>query len=138
MLPRKSPLRDFDGSNVYWEGKLFVAGVPRDGTLVFRPREAGTTLPDGSLKMKFGWYRGPGLQGKLMVTGRRLHAPGPPLSADIPHGYGDSGFQATALVFPTEGCWEVIGRVDKTSVIFVVRVVRLTNAKPCVLRSPAL
>jgi hypothetical protein len=39
---------------------------------------------------------------KLTVLGKRLDASAPPLRADIPEGYGDTGFQATALIFPTE------------------------------------
>jgi len=75
--------------------------------------------------MKFGWTRGEGLRGKLKIRGRRLDAPAPPLRADIPNGYGDTGFQATALIFPTEGCWEVTGEVADTRVTFVTRVVRV-------------
>ena len=65
--------------------------------------------------MKFPWWRGAGLRGKLTIHGRRRDAAAPPLLADIPNGYGDPGFQATALVFPTEGCWEVTGQVADTS-----------------------
>ena len=36
-----------------------------------------------------------------------------------------TGFQATALIFPTEGCWEVTGEVADTRVKFVTRVVRV-------------
>jgi hypothetical protein len=42
-----------------------------------------------------------------------------------PDGYGDTGFQATALIFPTEGCREVAGEVADTRVRFVTRVVRV-------------
>ena len=119
-LPRKSPLRDFPGSNVYWEGKLFVAGLTPDGTMKF-----SWVSPDGSLPQKLGWYRAQGLRGRLTITGKRIDAPAQPLRADIPDGYGDSGFQATELIFPTEGCWEVTGKVDTTSLSFVIRVIKL-------------
>ncbi len=120
-LPRKSPLRDFGGSNVYWEGDLFVAGLPLDGTMAFRPDRVG---PDGSLPQKFGWYRGPGLRGKLVIAGKRLDAPAPPLRTDFSD-YGDTGFQPSTLIFPTEGCWEVTGKVNQTILTFVMRVVKL-------------
>lgn len=61
--------------------------------------------------MKFGWLRGAGLRGKLNIFGKRLDASAPPLRANIPDGYGDTGFQATALIFPTEGCSEVTGEL---------------------------
>jgi hypothetical protein len=75
--------------------------------------------------MKFGWTRGEGLRGKLKIHGRRIDASAPPLRANIPDGYGDTGFQATALIFPTEGCWEVTGEVGETRLTFVTRVVRV-------------
>jgi hypothetical protein len=33
------------------------------------------------------------------------------------------GFQATSLVFPTPGCWEVTGRIGDKSLAFVIAVV---------------
>jgi hypothetical protein len=46
------------------------------------------------------------------------------LRAHIPSGYSGS-FQATRLVFPTPGCWEVTGRVGEASLTFVVVVVKI-------------
>jgi len=63
------------------------------------------------------------------MHGKRLDAPAPPLRAIIPEGYGDTGFQATGLIFPTEGCWEVTGEVGDTRVTFVTRVVKLGERK---------
>jgi hypothetical protein len=123
-LPQESPLKDFRGSDVYWKGELFVAGLPPDGTLVFRPGGASAVSSRGSLRRKFGWYRGPGLRGRLYVTGRRLDAIAAPLRAQVPTGYGATGFQASALIFPSVGCWEIAGTVDHTSVTFVLRVTR--------------
>jgi hypothetical protein len=82
---------------------------------------------DGSLSMKFPWWRG--VRGKLTIEGKRLDATAPPLRANIPEGYGDTGFQSTALVFPTEGCWEVTGKVGKVSLTFVTRVVKVGSVK---------
>ena len=124
-VPRKSPLKDFPGSNVYWEGKLFVAGLTSDGTMGFSPNQV---LPDGSLPQKFGWYRAQGLRGTLTITGKRIDAQAPPLRTDFSD-YGQTGFQPSTLIFPTEGCWEVTGKVDTTSVTFVIRVIKLRAAK---------
>jgi hypothetical protein len=76
--------------------------------------------PDGSVAEKFPWWRA--VRGKLRIGGRRLDAPAPPLRALVPDGYGDRGFQASAIVFPTQGCWRVTGRVGRASLTFVVQV----------------
>jgi hypothetical protein len=90
--------------------------------VVFEPNGPGFVLEDGSLSMKFPWWRG--VRGQLQIVGRRLDADALPLRAGIPAGYGDIGFQATALVFSTEGCWEVTGRVGNETLTFVTRVIR--------------
>jgi hypothetical protein len=79
--------------------------------------------------MKFGWLKGAGLRGKLTIHGKRFDASAPPLRADIPEEYGDTGFQATGLIFPTEECWEVTGEVGETSLTFVTRVVQVGERK---------
>lgn len=101
-------------------------GLLEDGTVVFRPGGPGFVLPDRSLSMKFPWWRG--VRGKLTIQGRRLDAHAPPLRASIPAGYGEIGFQATALIFPTAGCWEVTGKVGEASLTFVTRVVNLRES----------
>jgi hypothetical protein len=88
------------------------------------PQGAGFILPDDSLEMKYPWLRAAGLTGKLAITGRRLDTVGPLLKADISSAYLDSGFQATGLIFPTEGCWEITGKVGDTTLTFVNRVIR--------------
>ncbi len=57
--------------------------------------------------------------GGLQLTGRRLDGPAPPARAHVSDGYGDGGFQASGVDFPTEGCWEVIGALPTTSLRFV-------------------
>jgi len=75
--------------------------------------------PALSIDAKFGWWRK--VRGRLEIEGR-VDAPAPPLRAHIPDGYGDRGFQATGLIFPTTGCWEVTGRVGNASLTFVTLV----------------
>ena len=98
-------------------------GLWPDGTVVFKPGGPGFVTRNGSLGMKFGWLRG--VSGQLRITGRRLDAVAPPLRAQVPDGYGDRGFQATYVIFPTPGCWEVTGRVGNSSVTFVTKVVKV-------------
>jgi hypothetical protein len=126
-IPRTTPdsLRSALGTqNAYWNANLYSASLWPDATVTIGPKGVGSILPDGSLEMKYPWFRAAGLTGKLTITGRRLDAAAPPLKARIPSGYSDTGFQATALIFPTEGCWEITGRVGDTTLTFVNRVIR--------------
>jgi hypothetical protein len=76
----------------------------------------------GEIGRKFMWWRT--IEGQLTVSGRRLDAPAPPLRAEVPAGYGSTGFQPIGLFFASEGCWEVVGRVAGSDLRFVVWVPR--------------
>jgi hypothetical protein len=82
-------------------------------------------LEDGSLGMKFPWWRG--VKGQLTVEGRRLDGPARPLRAQIPNGYGESGFQASLLVFSGPGCWEVTGRVKEHSLTLITELLKVDD-----------
>ena len=56
---------------------------------------------------KVAWWRK--VQGILVVEGKRLDAPAPPLQADVSGYYGLYGFQPSSITFPSTGCWEVTG-----------------------------
>jgi hypothetical protein len=98
-------------------GKLWVGGLEDDGVIEGGP---GVAEPDRSMGIKLGWWRE--VAGSLRISGRRLDAPAPPLRADVPAGYGDRGFQASGVYFPTEGCWAVTGSVGSTALTFVTLV----------------
>ena len=81
---------------------------------------------DGALGMKFGWTRG--IPGKLIVTGHRLDGPAGPLRLYAPCCYGDVGFQASHLIFPTAGCWEVMAQLgdrEDSKLTFITKVVKI-------------
>jgi hypothetical protein len=110
----------------YGNALLSVGGLRPDGTVVFKPGGAGFMTRDGALGMKFGWTRA--VRGTLHVSGRRLDAPAPPLAFEMNNGYGDIGFQASYLIFPTPGCWEVaaqVGEREDSTITFVTKVVKL-------------
>jgi hypothetical protein len=117
----RTPPGERPDPNHHGNGALWTVLWP-DGTVVISPVGAGSVLSDGSLEMKFPWWRA--VKGRLTINGRRLDASAPPLRAKIPEGYGDSGFQSSALIFPTPGCWEITGRVGTTTMTFVSRVVK--------------
>jgi hypothetical protein len=111
----------FGAGSSHGNGTLWVGGLWEGGVLA-----AGRDFieEDGSVGMKFGWWRH--ASGRLTITGRRLDGPAPPLRAHIPDGYGDRGFQATGLSFPTEGCWEVTGQLAGTTLTFVTLVKKVS------------
>lgn len=102
----------------YGNGELWVGGLWPHGVIAASP---GLVDRHGRVGMKFGWWRE--VPGRLRIIGRRLDAPAPRLLADVPPGYGATGFQPSGLIFPTEGCWEVTGTVGHTSLSFVTFVI---------------
>ena len=117
----RTPPGENPSESYYGNGALWTQLWP-NGTVVFKPGGPGFVLRDGSLQMKFPWWRG--VPGPLTINGRRLDAPAPPLRARIPSGYR-SAFQATSLIFSAAGCWEVTGRVGEASLTFIVVVVKI-------------
>lgn len=116
MPPGELPSANRHGNDALW------TSLWPEGKILVQPQQVET---DGSLGMKFPWWRGPGGQGRLVVEGRRLDAPAPPLQAHIPDGYGESGFQSTALYFPSDGCWEITGKAGNAILTFVTSVVKV-------------
>jgi hypothetical protein len=70
------------------------------------------------------WLVAGGHRQPTTQSGRRLDAPAPPARAPAPDGYGDTGFQASGVDFPTEGCWEVTGTLPTTRLTFVTFVIK--------------
>ncbi len=128
--PTTQPARgpsDLEDSLFGWEssfgvGELWVGGRWPDGVIAARPEFLDK---DGSVGMKFGWWRR--VAGDLTITGRRLDGPAPPVTASIPSGYGDRGFQPAGVTFPTEGCWEVTGKAGTSTLTFVTFVIKSTT-----------
>ncbi len=111
----------------YGNGALSTTLLP-GGTLAVPPDRVA---PDGSIGWKFGWTpTGIDVSPGLTVWGRRLDAASPPLRilgvnwgySYTPTGRGRGGW-ASAVSFPSEGCWKITGRVQDIALSFVVRVV---------------
>jgi len=102
----------------YGNAALWV-GVPTGGVLsAMRPY--GTPWPH-EWGTKFPWWRV--LAGKLTITARRLDGPSAGFHAEVPDGYGATGFVPSGLIWPAPGCWQVTGTVAGRSLTFVTRVV---------------
>jgi len=121
--PGKAPAeigdRLFGAALAFGNTGLWVGGLGPDGVIAADSRFVES---DESIGWKFGWWRI--VPGTLMITGRRLDAPAPPLRASVPDGYGPHGFQASGVYFSTEGCWEVSGTVGSSKLTFVTFVLR--------------
>jgi hypothetical protein len=113
-----SPRSFFGWGSSYGNGELGVGGLWPDGVIAAGPDFVDK---DGAIGMKFGWWRN--VPGDLEITGARLDGPAPPARGEVPSGYGQTGFQASGIVFPTEGCWEVSGHVGPATLTFVTFVV---------------
>jgi hypothetical protein len=125
---------DFNHGNE--AGTLFTIPWP-SGKVTFRPGGPGFIEPDGSLLMKWPWYR-QNIKGQVIVKGRRLDAPAPPIRASMgccrDQGtpvpgccYGNTGFIPSGLIFPTEGCWEVTARVGNDTLTFVTLAIKVAQ-----------
>ena len=108
----------------FGNSKLSVGpfGLWSDGTVVLRPGGAGFVTPEGWLGMKFGFQRS--MRERLTVEGRRLDGPAPALLAESGEATA-TGFQATALIFATPGCWEVTARAGTAILTFVTKVEKI-------------
>jgi len=122
------PVKDFGGTMTYdanyhgprhtfpgahGNGKLWTI-LPLDGKILLAPDA------NGAISDKFMWWRAG--RGALTIEGHRLDAPAPPAKPDIPGGYHDTGFQASGITFPSEGCWQITGQVGDSKLTFVVEV----------------
>jgi hypothetical protein len=120
---RTAPGGNTAGMN-HGNGKIWTAMWPHN-VVIATPDYID---PDGSVGMKWPWWRG--VKGKLTITGRRLDEKAPPLTADVPGGYGRSGFQPSGISFPTEGCWEVTGAVGGAELTFVTLILKASRYSP--------
>jgi hypothetical protein len=114
------PEGEAPGGNYLGNGRLWTVLWPK-GMVVVPPNGVE---PDGGLGMKFPWWRAPDIHGALHIIGHERTL-GFPVRADIPDGYGDTGFQASGIVFPVEGCYQVTGEAGGAQLTFV------TMVRPC-------
>jgi hypothetical protein len=80
---------------------------------------------DGMFGTKLGWIPDRDRNLKLVVSGRRLDAPGRMRVRGVFWGYSSTGkgSWASAIAFPQGGCWRITGRAGATTLSYIVRVV---------------
>jgi hypothetical protein len=108
------------GPNWYGNGSLYTALWPNGEIIASR----AFVRADGSIGMKFPWWRAPGVgaAGDLRITGREVTT-GANISAEIPDGYGPR-FQASGIIFPTEGCYEITAKSGDAELTFTTKVTK--------------
>jgi hypothetical protein len=114
--PNQNPSPLFYGNGSLW------TSLWSQGTVVFGPKGPGQVGADGSISVQWPWWRG--TQGNLAIDGKRMDATAPPVKAIVPDGFGATGFQPTTLVFSSEGCWQITGRVGDARLTFVTLVAK--------------
>jgi hypothetical protein len=79
---------------------------------------------DGMFGTKLGWIPDRNRNLTLTVSGRRLDAPGRMVVRGVFWGHSSTGkgSWASAVAFPTGGCWRITGRAGPTTLSYVVRV----------------
>ncbi len=97
----------------------------------FLPRGPYYVSPDRQVwAQDWGWTSTPGtrkvlwlkpLVAPLELQGQRLDAEVPPLGIDT-SGDSSDGFQSSHLIFPTEGCWEIVAQSGSSVLRFVMYV----------------
>ena len=104
----------------YGTSRLWVI-LPTAGVL----RVQGNQPDDGCYGTKLGWIPDRDRSLQLVVSGRRLDAPGRMRVLGVNWGYSSTGkgSPASAVGFPKAGCWRITGRAGATTVSYVVRVV---------------
>ncbi len=80
---------------------------------------------DGMFGTKLGWIPDRDRNLELVVSGRRLDAPGRMSVRGVFWGHSSTGkgSWASAVAFPRGGCWRITGRAGPTTLSYVVRVV---------------
>jgi hypothetical protein len=111
----------------YWFGNgLLYTVLQPNGEII---ASSAWVRSDGSIGIKFPWWRAPGVgaAGDLVITGREVTT-GANISADIPDGYGPR-FQASGIIFPTEGCYAITAKSGDALLTFVAKVTMVTASK---------
>jgi hypothetical protein len=126
-IPRSVPRRYswrtslFGWDSSHGNGRLWVGGLGTHGVIAV-DRDSQFVDHHGHVSWKLGWWRE--VPGRLVITGRRLDGAGRLRSdAGTVEEYGPKGFVASGVIFSSQGCWRITGRVKGTALTFRTRVI---------------
>jgi hypothetical protein len=107
----------------HWHGNgLLWASLETDGVYVVARGEVGA---DGSIGNKLGWATTPATA-YPRISGQRIDGTAPPLRVkSVNLGQSSNSTRpsfASAVAFPSAGCWRLTARVSDVSLVYVVRV----------------
>jgi hypothetical protein len=117
------PYPESPHASMFWYGsEALWTAVPVIGEWAALPHSA-----EGYTQKLFWWHEGYSWEKEpvpqLSVTGRRLDAPAPPLTASTgTHALAEDIHSAMLMGvgFPTAGCWEITGRYEGHELSFVI------------------
>jgi hypothetical protein len=127
-IPRGRKPPPSSAASPEWHGNGFLwTRLAQDGVFAPPPENVGWPGdPKGSIGTKLYWFARIG--GIFTLKGQRLDAPSSPLVVhSVNRGQSDvwrGPTWATAVTFPSEGCWRLTARVEDISLTFVLKVDR--------------
>jgi hypothetical protein len=92
------------------------------GLVLVPPDDIG---PNGWLGMKFPWWRGRGVRGLLHITGHEITSGA--MTRARTNGYGLTGFNASSILFPSEGCYRITSQAGNARLTFVTMVLACSS-----------
>lgn len=124
QYPVPGTLGDREGSldGMYGSQGLWIR-LPEDG--IYRPDIPGWIHADGSVDWgKTGIYRDDEAAGTIDIHGHLTDEQSAMLTAYIPDGYGETGFQVAGIMFPDVGCWNITIASGSATLEFTMWVTR--------------
>ena len=120
------------------EDRTIFASLWPGGKVIFTPNGPGARNADGSLGMKWPWYRT--IPGDVWYGGTRLDGWARPMLPQVlrgqEDGYGETGSEPGGLLFTSPGCWEVTARLNGHELSFVTLAVLVAFDPPEILWWP--
>lgn len=127
------------GGRIHGNGEVW-SWLPQDGIYV---ASGPQVHPDGSVEIKWYWWRRtetpdasrPTFPGEMRITGHRLDSPAEDFVGRV-HKHNTGTFQGATIVFPSAGCWEIVGSSGAEPLTFVVLLLVADDTMPNAAMAP--